>query len=182
MPAPSSRPLFIILVLILAAGAILWAGAHVNEIGASTPSPLTPSSSTSAPAASAPSTTPDRTAFSYATTTVIAPNGALQAQIADTDASREQGLSDVPSMATSSGMLFAFDEPGSYGFWMKDMDFPLTMVWIGSDKQVVGLARDLSPDTYPEVFFPPAPVEYVLEIDAGAEQSLGIATGTPLRF
>jgi uncharacterized membrane protein (UPF0127 family) len=115
-------------------------------------------------------------------TDFTAPNGVVKAMIADTDASRRQGLSDKPSLPEDAGMLFVFDVPGQYGFWMKDMTFPLDMVWIGADKTVVSVSKDLSPDTYPEVFNPPVPISYVLEINAGSADRLGIIPGAIVDF
>ena len=43
---------------------------------------------------------------------------------------RSQGLSGRPNLAAGTGMLFVFEQAGSYAFWMKDMRFPLDMVWI----------------------------------------------------
>ena len=40
------------------------------------------------------------------------------------------------------GMLFVFNSPGQYSFWMKDMHFPLDMVWIDSDKIVADISRN----------------------------------------
>ena len=64
-------------------------------------------------------------------------------------------------------MLFVLPKPDLHGFWMKDMRFPLDLIWIGSDRTVVGISR-LSPcgaDSCP-VHTPTAPVAYVLEVNA----------------
>lgn len=111
-----------------------------------------------------------------------APKGVIHAEIADTDALREQGLSDRSSLPADSGMLFVFDTPGQYGFWMKDMDFPLDMVWINADKTVAGVTKDLSPSTYPSVFMPPGPISYVLEINAGSAERFGLISGAIVDF
>lgn len=110
------------------------------------------------------------------------PKGTIKVMVADTDASREQGLSYRSSLPANQGMLFVFDDPGMYAFWMKDMHFPLDMVWINSDKMVVGVSRDLSPDTYPSTFPPPSPVPYVLEINAGSADKLGLVSGAKIDF
>ncbi len=115
-------------------------------------------------------------------TPLYAPRGTVHAMIADTDASREQGLSGHAPLPANAGMLFVFDTPGQYGFWMKDMNFSLDMVWINADKTVAGVTKDLSPDTYPSIFMPPNPIQYVLEIDAGSADSLGLVPGASVRF
>ena len=113
---------------------------------------------------------------------IQAPGGAIKAEIADTEASREQGLSGRASLPKDSGMLFVFPNAGVYGFWMKDMRFPLDMVWIGADLKVAGVAPGVTPESYPNIFYPPSNVLYVLELPAGSAADHRIATGTQLRF
>jgi uncharacterized membrane protein (UPF0127 family) len=126
------------------------------------------------------STTPVST--SMKTVDLHAPKGVIHAEIADTDASREQGLSDRPSLPVDSGMLFVFDTPGQYGFWMKDMHFPLDMVWINVDKTVAGVTKDILPSTYPSIFPPPNSISYVLEINVGSAEKFGLVSGAIVDF
>ena len=111
-----------------------------------------------------------------------APKGIIYVTIADTDALREHGLSDRASLGDDQGMLFTFPIAQMPGFWMKDMHFPLDMVWIDASSTVVGVTENISPATYPNVFYPPSLVTEILEINAGAAQKFGIATGTVLGF
>jgi uncharacterized membrane protein (UPF0127 family) len=102
--------------------------------------------------------------------------------MAATDAAREQGLSDRTSLPKDSGMLFVFPNAGVYGFWMKDMHFPLDIVWIGADKKVYGVVPGVTPETFPEIFYPPVDILYVLELPAGSAADHAMATGTLLSF
>ncbi|MEI8249043.1 MAG: DUF192 domain-containing protein [Candidatus Taylorbacteria bacterium] len=122
-------------------------------------------------------------ASSTASTTVIkVPRGIIYVEIAQTEAQKSLGLSYRRGLATSSGMLFVFGEPTKPSFWMKDMNFPLDMVWIDSHKKIVSITKHISPDTYPQTFQPPAPVSFVLEIQAGDADRFKLATGTQLTF
>jgi hypothetical protein len=87
--------------------------------------------------------------------------------IADTPSEQEQGLSDTESLPANAGKLFVFNVPGKYGFWMKDMRYSLDMIWIDSTMHIVGITKNISPDTYPQVFYPPQEISYVLEVNAG---------------
>jgi uncharacterized membrane protein (UPF0127 family) len=81
---------------------------------------------------------------------------------------RERGLSGRASLPADAGMWFVMPAPGLHGFWMKDMGFPIDLVWIGPDRVVLGAER-LSPcgaNACP-IHYPPAPVAYVLEVNAG---------------
>lgn len=113
---------------------------------------------------------------------ITAPAGVIQSLVATSSADLQKGLSQRFFLPADQGMLFVFDEVGSHGFWMKDTLIPLDMVWIKSDKTVVGVTPNVMPDSYPQTFLPPEPISYVLELNAGAAEKFGIATGTPLTF
>jgi uncharacterized protein len=102
----------------------------------------------------------------------------IRVEVADTEALRDQGLGDRESLAPGYGMLFVFDTPSRPGFWMKDMKFPIDIVWIDENGEVVGVERSVSPDSYPRVFYPVENVKYVLETKADS----GIDTGSHASF
>lgn len=106
----------------------------------------------------------------------------FRVRIADTEAARTRGLSGTAPLKESEGMLFVFPAPTNVSFWMKDMSYPLDMVWIDAQKKVVGIAAATMPDTYPETFSPSAPVQYVLEIRGGEASRSGIQVGDPVSF
>ena len=105
-------------------------------------------------------------------------------EVADTEAAREQGLSDRPSLAAGHGMLFIFDAPQQAGFWMKDMRFDLDMLFADQSGRIVTIYSDVPASSYnasnpqaSQVFYPSAPVTYVLEVPAGFAKAHGIAEG-----
>jgi uncharacterized membrane protein (UPF0127 family) len=110
--------------------------------------------------------------------TIQTPNGAIVTEVVDTVASRELGLSGRSDMRDNEGMLFVFDMPGRYGFWMKDMTFSLDIVWINQNGQVVTIERNLSPSSYPETFINAPEASYVLELKAGKAEQLGLFLGS----
>jgi uncharacterized membrane protein (UPF0127 family) len=92
----------------------------------------------------------------------------LVASVADTDATRKQGLSGVHSLNDNEAMLFEFEESGDYGMWMKDMLIPIDMIWIDSLGRVVHIEERVNPKTYPKVFQPEGvSAKYVLELPEG---------------
>lgn len=91
----------------------------------------------------------------------------LTVEIADTDSEREQGLSGRKNLPKDQGMLFVLDEPGQYGFWMKDMNFPIDIVWLDSHKKIIGITKNLQPNSYPKIFMSPLGTKYVLELNPG---------------
>jgi hypothetical protein len=64
-------------------------------------------------------------------------------------------------------MLFIFDQPQESKFWMKDMQFPLDILWLNEDREIIYIKESLQPETYPNTFGPDTPAQYVIEINAG---------------
>jgi uncharacterized membrane protein (UPF0127 family) len=88
-------------------------------------------------------------------------------EISDTETKRDHGLSDRATLAPDTGMLFIFDAAGEPSFWMKDMHFPIDMIFLDSQYRVVTSFVNVRPETYPAVFKPTSPAQYVLEFNAG---------------
>ncbi|HYF13289.1 MAG TPA: DUF192 domain-containing protein [Candidatus Paceibacterota bacterium] len=121
-------------------------------------------------------------------TSTIKPEGTLRIsgtaitfEIADTDEERIRGLSGRPSLRTGHGLLFIFPEEGNHGIWMKDMKFPIDIIWADREGIIVTIARNVSPDTYPQSFYPSKPARYVLELPAGTVDERGILEGMTLQ-
>ena len=85
-------------------------------------------------------------------------------------------------MNNNEGMLFVFDEQAIQSFWMKDMQFPLDILWIDENKTVVGIERNVSPDTFPQTFSSSQPVVYVLEVNAGWTEMHQVVAGDVLSW
>ena len=109
-------------------------------------------------------------------------------EVADTPEERQQGLSDRPSLAEDRGMLFVYEIPYQYTFWMPRMHFPLDMIWIDSECAVVDITRDAQPEdeekirTDPTYYSPRQPALYVLEVNSGIAAAAGIEAGDQVSF
>jgi uncharacterized membrane protein (UPF0127 family) len=110
--------------------------------------------------------------------TVALGSTVVHAEVVDTDVLREKGLSGRTGLPQGEGMLFVFDHADTWGFWMKDMLFPIDMIWVGPQDIVVTIKSDVAPDSYPQSFYPTSPAIYVLEVPAGFAVQHGIADGT----
>lgn len=100
--------------------------------------------------------------------------------IADNEAERRQGLSGVKELGRYEGKLFIFDESGHHGIWMKDMLFPIDILWFNESFDLIYTAEQIEPETYPEIFTPSTPAKYVLEIRSGSVDELNLSLGDPL--
>jgi len=117
------------------------------------------------------------------TVTVTVGGTNVEARIADTDAARQQGLSGTASLPEGQGMLFIFQTPGNWAFWMKDMRYSLDIIWADSRGTVTTVDPNVSPASYPQAFSPATPdALYVLEVPAGFAAAHGIRVGDTLRF
>lgn len=105
-------------------------------------------------------------------------NQRFDLSLAKTEAERQQGLSGTPPLAQNTGKFFVFDTPGMYGFWMKDMNYAIDIIWFDSDLKIVGMAKNATPSSYPNVFYPNKNALYVLEIGAGNVQKFGLDLDT----
>jgi uncharacterized membrane protein (UPF0127 family) len=111
------------------------------------------------------------------------PQGEIYAQIASTLNARELGLSFRDGIGDDEGLLFIFEKPDVYTFWMKDMKFSIDIIWLSEDGQVVHIEENVSPDTYPKKLFSNKPLAlYVLELNAGQARKYGIYLGTRVGF
>ena len=114
---------------------------------------------------------------------VVRINGAsIVVELATTPESQSKGLSGRENLKDGRGMLFVFEKPDFYGFWMKDMHFAIDILWISGKNRIVGVVKQLSPDTFPQVFYPNEPVKYVLEVPSGFAEKSGIDIGSVVYF
>jgi uncharacterized membrane protein (UPF0127 family) len=122
---------------------------------------------------------------SYRSDKVLMINGNMlvaNVQVAGTEPERVQGLSGKACIPKDSGMLFVFDNPSAYGIWMKDMKFPIDIVWLGADKRIMHIEKNAEPSSYPKVFTPITPALYVLEVKDGHADKLGLKLGDKLNW
>lgn len=109
----------------------------------------------------------------------------IRLELAVTEAEKEKGLGYRDTLATDRGMLFVYNHPERYGFWMKGMRFPLDFVWINGNT-VVELSQNIpqpvSDTVQPVSLAPKVPADKVLEVNAGIIKSLGIRVGDLVQF
>jgi len=111
-----------------------------------------------------------------------------QILIADVSATTEQrtrGLTVKDALDEKEAMLFVFDNQAKHKFWMKDMKFPIDIIWIGRDKSVIDIENSLKPCNSGflcSTYEPDGDSLYVLETVSGFAQKYGIVKGTIVEF
>ena len=99
-------------------------------------------------------------------------------EVASTFADRARGLSGHAPLGRNDGMLFVFPSPSAGAFWMDGMLYPLDFIWIAGGR-VVGVTENAPPLSMSgyKLYYPPVPVDYVLEVNAGTVKKFGIGAG-----
>ena len=81
-------------------------------------------------------------------------------------------------------MLFVFEKRKTHRFWMKDMQFPLDILWI-DNYRIVHILRNVQTAKKggkPPVLVPSEPANFVLEIESGRASKLGLKPGDILNY
>lgn len=120
--------------------------------------------------------------FSTESKVIVLGESAVTVEVADTLPERMQGLSGRATLPPGNGMLFIFDEADLHGIWMKDMNFPIDIIWFNTFGEVSHFEEHVSPDTYPDTFYPLSPSLYVLEVPAGFVNEKNIKLGDKIDF
>lgn len=97
-------------------------------------------------------------------------------EVAVTAEQKSQGLADRENLAEREGMMFVFDQPGQYGFWMKGMRFDLDFVWIRQGK-VVEVSESVSVEDQARVYQAKEPIDSMIEVNAGWVKKNGVKVG-----
>ncbi len=109
-------------------------------------------------------------------------NPVIFAEIADNDETRARGLMFRESLGPDEGMLFIFNDSQIRNFWMKDTYISLDIIFIDADKQIINIAENTTPRITTRTYSSTAPAMYVLEVNAGRSQELGLTINTQLEF
>lgn len=117
--------------------------------------------------------------------TATVKNHTFKLLLAKTPQEQRQGLSDKDSLPEDTGMLFMFQTPDYYQFWMRHMKFPLDIIYINNDK-IVTIFNNVKNPVYgtenPPILRPDAPADKVLEINAGLAKKYGMTVGDTIEI
>ena len=110
-------------------------------------------------------------------------DGVFLSQVAKTPESREKGLSGTVPLRENEAMLFIYDSDGKWAMWMKDMKYPIDIIWLDKDKKVVYIVKNAPPESYPfDNFTPKQEARYVVELMAGTVAKKAITIGAQANF
>ncbi|OQA02731.1 MAG: hypothetical protein BWY68_00926 [bacterium ADurb.Bin400] len=102
----------------------------------------------------------------------------LTVKLATSPDEKAKGLSGVDSMPQNEGMLFTYTTSSTPTFTMQGMKFPIDIIWIERGRVVGVLERAAVPESsYIPMYTAPAPVDMVLEVNAGWVKTNKVKTG-----
>lgn len=109
----------------------------------------------------------------------------FELKVADSSQEREIGLSATKSLPENQGMIFLFDKPDYYSFWMKNMTIPIDIIYINSDN-IVTIQNNAQPPKNsiesPIIYTPTNPADKVLEINAGLSEKYNFKKGDKVKI
>lgn len=103
----------------------------------------------------------------------------IQAEVAQTDPERQQGLMFREKMPNNHGMVFVFDQPNTQCMWMKNTLLPLSVAFIDADGKIVNI-EDMQPQTL-DNHCSAKPVKYALEMNLGWFKQKNIKPGLAIQ-
>jgi uncharacterized membrane protein (UPF0127 family) len=112
----------------------------------------------------------------------------VMADIALTSEQQTKGLDVKNNLTENQGMLFVFQQPYRYGFWMIGMKFPIDIIWLDSNGVVTHIEHSLKPcppassNLACPLYFPEKDSQYVLETVAGFSMKHNVRLGTHMSF
>lgn len=105
-------------------------------------------------------------------------------EIASSFSARMKGLMGREFLADGNGMFFVFSDEDKHAFWMKNTLISLDIIWIGENKKIVYIAKNIQsckslicPSVSPD-----KPAKYVLEINGGKADESGLKVGDRAEF
>lgn len=108
----------------------------------------------------------------------------IEAELARTPAQIERGLMFRKALAENHGMLFIFQTESTHYFWMKNMKFPLDMIWLNGNKEIVDISEYVPvcrQENCPSKMSL-GNVQYVLEVNGGFSERHGLKAGQRLEW
>ncbi|HJU59451.1 MAG TPA: DUF192 domain-containing protein [Nitrososphaeraceae archaeon] len=121
----------------------------------------------------------------YLKGSAIVNNYRIVLDIALTDKQVQEGLAIKNSLNENEGMLFFLGEPQKASFWMKNMKFPIDIIWLNENFSIVHIEQELQPCesvSYCKSYKPNSEALYVLETTAGFTKRHNLQIGDNVDF
>ncbi|MCX6781462.1 MAG: DUF192 domain-containing protein [Candidatus Magasanikbacteria bacterium] len=120
--------------------------------------------------------------YSYAQVTLGGEQ--FRARVADTVYKRTHGLGGTSVLVGHDAMLFVFPVKDRYSFWMKDVSYPIDIVWF-ADGKIIDVASRVPPvptdvSISLPTYKPRLAADRVVELPSGTAERLQLKIGDPI--
>ena len=102
-------------------------------------------------------------------------------KVADNKSTRAYGLMHVKELEENVGMFFIYDHDSVISIWMKNTYIPLDILYIDSSNKIRNIRKNATPLSTNNMSSI-VPVKYVLEINGGLVDKLGIKEGDRISY
>jgi hypothetical protein len=102
----------------------------------------------------------------------------IKAEVAATNADRQQGLMFREKLGPNEGMVFVFDAPAGVCMWMKNTLVPLSVAFLSEDGKIINI-EDMQPQST-ESHCAKSPARYALEMSQGWFRQKNIKPGSAI--
>lgn len=106
----------------------------------------------------------------------------FSAMIADTMRKQAVGLMFKEKLNQNECMLFIFRRPSRYSIIMRNMKFPIDVLWLGENKKTVDTISGIKPSNDFSTYKPVGPALYVIELKEGTIKREKITKDSKIRF
>lgn len=104
-------------------------------------------------------------------------DGIFKARVAISEDDRIVGLSNVSKLNSDQALLMVYPSQSRWTVQINTLKIPIDIVWLNSDKKVVYIVTNASPDSsIVDLFEPKLPAKYVVELPAGTVNAKAITT------
>ncbi len=105
----------------------------------------------------------------------------LDIEFAESDYEHQTGLMYRDGMEKDQGMLFVYENESQHSFYMKNTYFSLDIIYYDRDSSLVSIQQNALPRD--ETSLPSeGPAQYILEVNAGLSDELGLEKGDKISF
>ena len=111
-------------------------------------------------------------------------NNCFDVEIADSPEERARGLMFREFLEPNEGMLFVYTDDDIRAFWMKNTIISLDIIWINKNEEVVFISKETPPcvEEPCPVYNPEVISRYVLEVNSGVVDEIGLGIGDEVRI
>ena len=104
-----------------------------------------------------------------------------QVEVADNVVSRAQGLMNRGPLPLNAGMLFLYNGKTPVSFWMKNVSFPLDIIFIDNDGIIIKIHENALPHGLTPIHSN-SPIIGVLELNGGSVKRAHISIGNMVQY